>query len=266
MLTTTMTAIILMTLLTPVPPLPPPIQGEPAVRVCRDADATWTYDVYNVQGWKVLIEQSVASDKRLTQDLLRILTTRLASLISVVPPQRHQFLRSIPIWVSDEPTYPLRPNEKGVIPFHRSARWLRNHGLNPEMAPGVHVINPRPVLYEHKVFQWAPETMLHELAHAYHNLQLGLDHPDVRSAYEHAMATGLYQQIPSRSDPAVLTQAYAATNHEEYFSELTEAWFGHNDWFPHNRAELKQYDPVGHNMIQKVWHAPDRKQVPSPHA
>ena len=33
------------------------------------------------------------------------------------------------------------------------------------------------------------------------------------------------------------------------------AYFGHNDWFPHNREELRNYDPRGFKMIEEVWSA-----------
>ena len=37
------------------------------------------------------------------------------------------------------------------------------------------------------------------------------------------------------------------------FAELTEAYFVRNDFFPFNREELRQYDPVGYAMIESVW-------------
>ena len=75
------------------------------------------------------------------------------NFLDEVPGQALVFLRTIPIWVSNEPGYPLRENENGVIPFHRSPQWLRNHNLNPHMAPGVHVINPEAVFFEHKFLE-----------------------------------------------------------------------------------------------------------------
>lgn len=256
--------------LTPLAPSEPepvvitPPKAEPPVLVCKDGESIWRYTAYEVQGWRVLIDVDLSADQKLVADLLAILNERLTFLLEVVPTQRHALLQSIPIWVSNEPTYPLRPGERGVIPFHRSPTWLRNHGLNPQMGPGVHIINPRPVLYEHRVFQHAPETMLHELAHAYHNLELGLDHPLIQDAYKNAMQLRLYDAVPSRSNPEVKARAYAATNHEEYFAELTEAWFGRNDWYPRNRDELKQHDPIGYEMIETVWNLPLGPRLPSP--
>jgi hypothetical protein len=223
------------------------------MEVFRDGNNAWTYQVFNVRGWKLLVEQSHLGDTKLIKDIRSTLEQRLAHIENVIPKQQVAFLKTIPIWVSDEPTYPLRPGENGAIPFHRSEEWLRNHGLNPHMAPGVHFINPHPIMYEHRIFESAPETMLHELAHAYHNLKLGLDQTEIRRAYDKAMAKGLYQDVPSRSDPGKLVKAYAATDHEEYFAEITEAYFGQNDWFPRNRQELFEYDPKGYKVVERVW-------------
>lgn len=223
------------------------------LEVFRDGNNMWTYQVFDVRGWKLLVEQALLGETKLITDIRSTLEQRLAYIENVIPEQQLAFLKTIPIWVSNEPGYPLRPGENGVIPFHRSPGWLRNHGLNPHMAPGVHFINPHAIMYEHKVFEWAPETMLHELAHAYHNIELGLDQSDIKEAYKAAMNRGLYKKVPSRRDPNKLVQAYAATNQEEYFSEMTEAYFGENDWFPRNRTELLKYDPRGYRAVEKVW-------------
>ena len=33
------------------------------------------------------------------------------------------------------------------------------------------------------------------------------------------------------------------TDHKEFFAEMSEAYFGMNDFFPFNRAELKREEP-----------------------
>ena len=38
-------------------------------------------------------------------------------------------------------------------------------------------------------------------------------------------------------------RAYALTTPQEYFAEGTEAFFGRNDFFPYDRAELRRHDP-----------------------
>ncbi|MEQ8618338.1 MAG: hypothetical protein RIB44_17335 [Lacipirellulaceae bacterium] len=227
--------------------------------VFRDGEKTWTYQKSLVRGWTIYIEQALIKDEKLLVDLNAELVKSFAHIEKVVPDKPLKFLKAVPVWVSHEKTYPFRKGENGVIPFHRSKQWLRSHGLNPHMAPGVHVINPKAVLYEHRVFEWGPMTILHELSHAYHNLHLKLDHPTVKNAYQNAMAAKLYLKVPDRSDPKKKVRAYAATNQEEYFAELTEAYFGTNDWYPRNREELKVYDPQGFEMIEVVWKVRDKR-------
>jgi hypothetical protein len=43
------------------------------------------------------------------------------------------------------------------------------------------------------------------------------------------------------------------TNANEYFAELTEAYYGNNDYFPHNRELLEMFDPEGCELIEKFW-------------
>ena len=219
----------------------------------EDGKKIWTYEKVQVMGWDLYIEKSISKDKALNAVILKEVREGIKRFIKIVPPDAIKFLQTIPIWASNEPTYPMRKNERGVIPFHRDKTWLRDHDLNPHMAPGVHIINPRAALLDHKIFEWGPMTMLHELAHAYHNVKLGLSNTDIRSAYGSAMARGLYLKVPDRKFKNKKVKAYAASNKEEYFAEVTEAYFGKNDWFPHNRKELKEYDPKASLMVEKVW-------------
>ena len=219
----------------------------------KDGNRLWEYKKVQVLGWDLYIERSINKDKDLNDVIIKEVKEGIERFIKVVPADAIKFLQTIPIWASNEPTYPMRKNERGVIPFHRDKTWLRDHDLNPHMAPGVHIINPRAALLDHKIFEWGPMTMLHELAHAYHNVKLGLDNQDIRKAYASAMARGLYLRVPDRKFKNKKVKAYAASNKEEYFAEATEAYFGKNDWFPHNKKELKEYDPKAYLMIEKVW-------------
>ena len=51
-----------------------------------------------------------------------------------------------------------------------------------------------------------PYMVLHELCHLYHDLALpgGFENPDVKAAYNHAMAEGLYVNTPYRLDKNTL--------------------------------------------------------------
>ena len=48
-------------------------------------------------------------------------------------------------------------------------------------------------------------------------------------------------------------RAYAANNPQEYFAELSEAWFGANDFYPFVRAEVLEHDPEAAELLKKLW-------------
>jgi dipeptidyl-peptidase-4 len=89
------------------------------------------------------------------------------------------------------------------------------------------------------------------LAHAYHHQVLGYDDASVRAAFEHAAASGTYDDVlycdGSRK------KAYALNNDTEFFAELSEAWFGTNDFFPFVQAEVLASDPTSAAMLRKAW-------------
>ena len=49
---------------------------------------------------------------------------------------------------------------------------------------------------------------------------------------------------------------YALTNAKEYFAELSEAYFGRNDFYPFTRKELEKHDPAGYRLMRETWGNP----------
>ena len=47
----------------------------------------------------------------------------------------------------------------------------------------------------------------------------------------------------------------ALNNPQEYFAELSEAWFGANDFYPFVRPEVQQHDPEMAKLLKKLWEA-----------
>ena len=99
--------------------------------------------------------------------------------------------------------------------------------------------------------------VLHELAHAYHHLVLGDDCKSIEAAYKHAVDKKLYESVAYCGGGK--QRAYALTNAKEYFAELSEAYFGKNDFYPFVRSELEQYDPVGFQLMEQIWGKPGNK-------
>ena len=50
-----------------------------------------------------------------------------------------------------------------------------------------------------------------------------------------------------------MQRAYALTNEKEYFAELTEAYYGFNDFYPFNREQLQAFDPAGYLLVEQAW-------------
>ena len=120
-----------------------------------------------------------------------------------------------------------------------------------------------------------PAVLLHEIAHAWHCINwIRIDEvsgpsgcffgdTQISEAYEAAMSAGIYNAVNRRTPDDMdnklgeenLVEAYAAENRMEYFAELTEAWFWENDYYPHNREELLEHDPLGAAAIEAAWNS-----------
>lgn len=46
---------------------------------------------------------------------------------------------------------------------------------------------------------------------------------------------------------------YALTDRKEFFAEMSELFFGMNDFFPFNHAELQHEEPGLYELLCKIW-------------
>jgi len=96
--------------------------------------------------------------------------------------------------------------------------------------------------------------ILHELAHAYHDQVLGFDNPRIRDAYENYKKSGRGEKTLLFNGNRV--KHYALTTPMEFFAEMTEAYFGVNDFFPFTRGELRESEPEIFELLKQVWESP----------
>jgi hypothetical protein len=215
------------------------------------ATATATRQTLDISGWSVRISQALLDvDRTATEHALELLKAQLDGIVRIVPAKAVAELKKVPLYVS--PEYPgVRPRAE----YHPDAGWLREHGRDPAMAKGVEFTNVR--IFDAEVKRM-PVFALHELAHAYHDRVLGFDQAEVIAAYEHAKEKKLYDAIERRRTdgrPNSIERAYAMTNEKEYFAETSEAFFGENDFFPFNRADLAKHDPEMCRLLARLWGA-----------
>jgi hypothetical protein len=203
------------------------------------------YQTRPIEGWQVVINGAfLKGQPELADCTLKLIGYQLYQITRVVPPEALAKLRKIRIWVEEnEPHHPC-------MTYHPDPNWLREHDMSPEKAGCVELANARTFL------EWTiqqPWMLLHELSHGYHQqfLDAGFDNPEVKAVYEHAMQAGLYDRVLRSSGEE--EKAYAATNPMEYFAEISEAYFGTNDFYPFVRAELKRHDPMAFEMLETTW-------------
>lgn len=192
-------------------------------------------EVYNTPSAQTAIEH-------LKKDLTKINSLGL-------PEAALKVMKKQPIWLEKDLT-------DGAAWYHPNKEWLAQQGYMTEKWHCVELCN-----YLHYV-SWSdqnqPYMVLHELCHLYHDQALtgGFENSDVKKAYNHAKSEGMYRNTPYRLDSKTVYNidvAYAMTDQQEYFSEICEAYWGENDYYPFNYEDLKAYDEQGFALMEKVW-------------
>ncbi len=207
--------------------------------------STDQYELRRIEGWPVYVQKALLADTPdLAREAVRLLEVKLYDITRCVPPKALAELRKIPIWMGVRDVHGRHP----CACYHPSRDWLRENGYNTDMAGAVEIANAATFL------NWShaqPSMVLHELAHGYHHRVLKHRNEKVRTAFEQAVKAKSYESVLYFNGRT--TRHYALNNDQEYFAELTEAYFGANDFYPFVRVELKQHDPVGYKMIRDTW-------------
>lgn len=205
-----------------------------------------------IEGWTLRVDDRLLNgpDKELGAKTLRFLEAKLAEIKVVVPADKVKKLQTVKIVVD------LTSGDLGPMQYHPSAEWLIANGHSKDLVKCVHL--PRAVdVFTKRSINEQPWVILHELAHAYHDQFLGFDEPRIIEAYEKYKKSGRGEKTLLFNGDRV--KHYALTNHKEFFAEMTESYFGSNDFFPFNRAELKEIEPQILEVIKWAWELPDTK-------
>ncbi len=204
-----------------------------------------------IEGWTIFVEPVLLESEHGSEETraLEMLEAHLRLLSAMVPAERLKDLRTLGIWIEKE--HPTLKN----MQYHPSIGWLKENGHDPRLVKMVHIPVARQLISPAQLAKH-PMVVLHELAHSYHDQFLGFDEPRIKAAYEQAKSSGSYEKVLLHSGATV--RHYALTNHKEYFSEGTEAFFNRNDFYPFVRAELKLHDPTLHDLLAEIWGKPPR--------
>jgi hypothetical protein len=206
-----------------------------------------------LEGWTIRVDDRLLSgpDEVLGTKALRFLEAKLSDITVVVPADKLKKLQSVVIVLD------LSHGKLTSMQYHPGAGWLKANGYSADLVKCVHIPIAAQLATKRNINE-QPWVILHELSHAYHDQVLGFDEPRIKEAYEkfkksgHGDATLLYN--------GKRVKHYALTTPMEFFAEMTEAYFGVNDFFPFNRAELKEAEPEIYELLAGVWESPPVKK------
>ncbi len=208
------------------------------------------YTLYNLSGFTVYVEKTALSAHNAdTQTAINLLQTKLTEISNFnLKASIVSKLKSVRIFMD----WSIDPS--GAMRYDPSKDWLVANGQPAEKEKSVAITNISNFIAWTKLNQ--PYMVWHELAHAYHHQALGWTYAPIVNAYNTAMSKKLYANVsynPGGGLPTYYRRAYAATNYMEYFSEISEAFFGRNDFYPFIKTDLQRYDTAGYNVATSIW-------------
>jgi len=199
-----------------------------------------------IEGWTIRVDDRLLQgrDEELGVRVLKALEAKLADINSVVSRDRLEKLHAVTIVLD------LSHGKLDSMQYHPSVEWLRENDYSSDLVRSVHI----PVaaqLIEPRQINVQPWCVLHELAHAYHDQVLGFDEARIRNTYERFKKSGHGDAVLVITGER--TRHYGLTDHKEFFAEMTESYFGTNDFFPFNRGELMTAEPEIYRLLKEIW-------------
>jgi hypothetical protein len=215
----------------------------------EEPDKPTAHTTRQIEGWTVRVDDRLlhAPHDVLGKKALRFLEHKLADILVVMPKERAVKLQAVTIVLD------LTHGKLTSMQYHPSAGWLKAHGYSKDLAKCVHIPRAADLATKRNINE-QPWVILHELAHAYHDQVLGFDNPRIREAYSRYKKSGHGDKVLLHNGKRV--RHYALTNPMEFFAEMTEAYFGVNDFFPFNRAELRETEPEIFELLRDIWERP----------
>lgn len=200
----------------------------------------------DLEGWQVRVDRRLleGEGKALGDRALKLLGAKLVAMTVVVPERELAKLRAVTIQLD------LDHGGLTSMQYHPSAGWLKDNGYSESLAKCVHIPKVEGFLSPSENHRM-PWVVLHELAHAYHDQVLGFEEPRLLAAWKKFKESGKYKSV--LTSPGHLREHYGLTDQKEFFAEMTESYFGSNDFYPFVTGELKQAEPEIFALMAEIW-------------
>jgi len=214
-------------------------------------ETSWKYKEISVQGWEIYVEKALYEKNGLRDNVLALLRTELWEIRTRLPENVVKRLQKVKM------RFHLDRAECPGGVYHPSADWLRNHNLPEDWAEGIEFGVARNFLGWSRM---QPDMVLHELSHAWHHQVLGYDDARIQSIFQSTSDSGKLE------DALFITggrkRAYALSNPQEFFAEMSEAWWGANDFHPFVKGEIIEDYPEVAKLMGETWRMPKKKLGP----
>ena len=204
------------------------------------------YTNRDLEGWNIRVDNRLLTGDStdLGTRALKVLDARLVAVSLVVPEKALAKLRTV--------TIQLDLDYGGLSPmqYHPDAEWLKENGYNENLANCFHIPEAKELLspFENRRMPWV---VLHELSHAYHDQVLGFEEPRIKAAWKKFRDSGRYNSV--LTSVGEMREHYGITDQMEFFAEMTETYFGSNDFYPFVAGELKQVEPEIFTLMTDIW-------------
>ena len=214
------------------------------------------YILFNKNGFKFYVNPEIRKDENLYNKISLKISEDTKKVADVLPEKLLNKFQTIRYFIEPD----KYGNDEGGAHYltafrgwnHPKSKAVLNAFLS-ENKIHVYKLNaieiPNANWYEKSDF--TPMVMLHESAHAYHDLILGFDDKKIKAAYMNAKEKGIYKDYRAQ---------YQMKDDKEYFAELTVLYFypGYQRLF-NSKKEFLQRDPEGYKMIVKSYKLKDEE-------
>ncbi len=219
----------------------------PFVAQSQTNDWGCRFEAMDLEGWTVQVEKLLLEDGEYSESgarAIRVLADKLREISVLLPEERLMRMRQMKIVLE------WHNKDLSSMQYHPSKGWLKDNGHPVELYQAVHIPRANALLGRLPI-QHQPMVILHELSHAWHDQVLDFNHPEIMQVWQHFRKLEKYESclhISGRN-----RRHYGLTNQKEFFAEMTEAYFGVNDFFPFVRSELQSELPEVYELMEEIW-------------
>jgi len=179
----------------------------------------------------------------------KIIEYQIKQIDVVLPLPALRILRKVPIWFRKSGR---ASSTKDSIALYHPNKCLPGSLHKQNTRCFGYIEFPNASAFVRSAWFRANSILLHELAHAYHNLILGYQHPAIHRVYKAALRSKKYDRVWNQVSRR-FQRSYALFDHKEFFAKFSQTLFAVNDTFPHQRSELIRHAPGIYKMMLKAW-------------